>query len=313
MTASRDPDSLIRAFLREGEEELHDQVYDAVRAAIDHKRQRVVIGPWRTPTMNKFVTIGLGAAAVVVLLLVGVQLLGSGGGGFGNAPSPSPEASVAEPTATPEPSVAAPTSSADAFLPEGPIAVWESQHELAPTVTMTISAPGWTYHTVGTFAAWVEKGETVDNMPTALVLPSSLPPGTGFYVYGDPCQSASTTPETPATTVEEIVAALAAQPSRGASDPVDVTVDGFAGTMITLHVPDDADFAECEGGEFASYTIEGEESWQWHQGPGQIDDFWFVDAEGSIVEIRVSYRPDTPTELLEEMRAIVESTTLQFP
>ena len=64
MTASRDPDRLIHAFLLEGEEQLQDQVYDAVRAEIEQKRQRAVFGPWRTPTMNKFVTIGLGAAAV---------------------------------------------------------------------------------------------------------------------------------------------------------------------------------------------------------------------------------------------------------
>ena len=54
MTSSRDPDRLIHAFLMEGEEELHDQVYDAVRAVIEQKPQRAGFGPWRTLTMNKF-------------------------------------------------------------------------------------------------------------------------------------------------------------------------------------------------------------------------------------------------------------------
>ena len=67
MTASRDPDRLIHEFLLEGEEQLQDQVYDAVRAEIEQKRQRAVFGPWRTPTMNKFVTIGLAAAVAVVV------------------------------------------------------------------------------------------------------------------------------------------------------------------------------------------------------------------------------------------------------
>ena len=40
MTASRDPDRLIHDFLFEGEEQLQDQVYDAVRAEIEQKRQR---------------------------------------------------------------------------------------------------------------------------------------------------------------------------------------------------------------------------------------------------------------------------------
>jgi len=304
MTTSRDPDRLIRAFLDEGEEQLQDQIYDEVRAAIEQRRQRTFIGPWRTPLMNRFVTFGLAAAAVVVIgLFLGYQLLGPTNLGGPGAPTATPE-----PTATPRPSVE-PTSSADAFIPEGPFLVWDSPSAEAPAITMTISAPGWIYHT--DFSA-LEKGEEVDNMPEALVLSGSLPPGTGFYVYGDPCQWASTTPEVPATTADEIVAALAGQSSRDASDPVDVTLGGYAGKMITLHVPDDADFADCDGGEFASYTIEGEDRWQWHQGPGQIDDFWFVDVEGSIVEIRAMYRPDTPRELVEEMRTFVESTTFQF-
>ena len=99
MTAPRDPERLIQTFLHEGEERLEDQVYDAVRAQIERKRQRAFIGPWRTPNMNKFVTIGLGAAAVVVVVLIGAQLLGSPGGGLGNPSSPSQE-----PTATAEPS-----------------------------------------------------------------------------------------------------------------------------------------------------------------------------------------------------------------
>ena len=76
MNARRDPDRLIHAFLLEGATELADQVYDAVRDRIEQKRQRVVIGPWRMPDMNKLVPIGLGAAAVVVVLVVGTQLLG---------------------------------------------------------------------------------------------------------------------------------------------------------------------------------------------------------------------------------------------
>jgi hypothetical protein len=98
MTAYRHPDRLIRAFIREGDEELQDQVYDAVRAAIERKRQWAVIGPWRTPSMSKFVTIGLGAAAVVILLFVGVQLSRSGGSGLGGAPADSPD-----PTRSPTP------------------------------------------------------------------------------------------------------------------------------------------------------------------------------------------------------------------
>lgn len=319
MNARRDPDRLIHAFLLEGEETMGDQVYDAVRAEIEQTRQRAFIGPWRMPTMNKIVGLGLAAAAVVVAVLIGAQFLGSPSGNVGGPGGDATATPVPEPTPTSEPSAAAPTSSADAFLPEGPFLVWDPlvsdpPFEGAPSVTMTIPASGWAYLD---FQALI-KGEEVDNLPEVSVIPGSLPPGTGYYVYGDPCQWASTKPETPATTVDEVIAALGAQASRDASEPVDVTVGGYAGKMITLHVPEDADFGECDGRKFASYEgpdVPGmpDGPWQWHQGPGQIDDFWFIDVEGSLVEIRALYRSDTPTELVAEMRTLVESSTFEFP
>jgi hypothetical protein len=98
MTTRRDPDQLIHRFVLEGSERLDDQIYDAVRASIEQKSQRVVIGPWRTPIMSKFLTLGLGAAAVVVALVVGTRLLAPPGPpGPGGAPSvtPSPTPSSA--------------------------------------------------------------------------------------------------------------------------------------------------------------------------------------------------------------------------
>jgi hypothetical protein len=96
MTTSRDPDRLIHAFLLEGAEQLDDQVYDVVRADIEQKRQRVVIGPWRVPTVSKLLPIGLGAAAVIAVLFIGSRFIGSPSSSVGGAPS-------AEPTATSSP------------------------------------------------------------------------------------------------------------------------------------------------------------------------------------------------------------------
>ena len=113
MTTSRDPERLIHAFVREGAEQLDDQVYDAVRAEIEQKRQRVVIGPWRVPNMSKLVPIGLGAAALIAVLFVGSRFVGS------------PSSNVGGPAvvASPTPASAEPTSSAGVFLPEGPFIV----------------------------------------------------------------------------------------------------------------------------------------------------------------------------------------------
>jgi hypothetical protein len=101
MTASRDPDRLIHAFLQEGEELLQDPIYDAVRAEIDTKRQRAFIGPWRIASMNRFLAIGAAAVAVLVVVVIGSQLLGSRtnlGGGGDATPTPQPT-----PTSSPTP------------------------------------------------------------------------------------------------------------------------------------------------------------------------------------------------------------------
>src|SRR6185436_2106971 len=97
-----DPDRLIRAFLAEGAEQLADPIYDAVRAEVERKRQRVVIGPWRLPTMNKIVPIGLGAAAVVVAVIIGTRVIGPAAPGNVGAVPPSPSsAPTAAPSASP--------------------------------------------------------------------------------------------------------------------------------------------------------------------------------------------------------------------
>ena len=82
----------------------------------------------------------------------------------------------------------------------------------------------------------------------------------GPYVPADPCQWQSTMPDSPATTVDEIVAALASQATRDASEPVDVTVDGHPGMSITLHVPGDipfsageVDYTDCDENHFCTF------------------------------------------------------------
>jgi hypothetical protein len=152
----------------------------------------------------------------------------------------------------------------------------------------------------------------------------------GILVYDDACLREHPVANSPARTAAEVAAALAAQPGRGASVPEDVTVGGYPGMMVTLHVPDDlaispvtepdgftyASFDDCRQGEYSSYTLEGLDgvgagSWRWHQGPGQIDTFWIVEVDGAIVIIDAMYRADTPAERIEEMRAIVESATFE--
>jgi hypothetical protein len=297
MTASRDPDRLIHRFLLEGEEQLQDQVYDAVRAEIEQKPQRAIFGPWRTPIMNRIVGFGLAAVAVVAVVIIGSQLLGSPTGGVGSQATPSPEA-----TPTPEPSVAEPSST-----PEGQF-VLEHPNGTGPAVTVTFPGPGWN----GQDGVVVRNngGDPPDG--AAIIGPFFG----DLYVYGDPCQWSTTMPDTPATTVDEAVAALAAQASRDASAPVDITVDGYAGKSITLHVPDDARFSDCDEATFASWAGGGDDPSagpsRYHQGPGQIDELWILDVDGQLIVMDAMYGAETSAEHLAELHAVLESMTFDL-
>jgi len=313
MTASRDPDRLIHAFLDEGLDELPDPVYDAVRDRIETTRQRAVIGPWRTSDMNRYLKWGLAAAAVVVIAVVAINLL-PGSPAPGGEPSATPEPSVAEPSVA-EPSTEPSTAGG---LPVGSSFVLgdgqPSGNEIGSVaMTVTIPAPGW-------------GGEPDDGI---LVKNDNADPPEGsamivwagvdhLYVYGDPCDWSSTRPETPSTTVDEVVAALAAQASRDASAPVDITLDGYVGKAITLHVPDDiaysaGEFTDCDQGKFGSWSMGTTDlsPHRYAQGPGQIDEVWVLDVDGLMVVIDWAHYAGTPQADVDELRAIVDSITFE--
>jgi hypothetical protein len=113
--SDRDVSRAIRSWLHEDRHEDASHIAGAVLDQVEATPERRAGWPaWRTPTMNRFITFGLGAAAVVVIgILLGAQLLGepTSIGGRGEA-TPTPEASsIPTPTATPEPTpspVAAP-------------------------------------------------------------------------------------------------------------------------------------------------------------------------------------------------------------
>jgi hypothetical protein len=316
MTTSRDPDRLIRAFLTEGDETLQDRVYDAVRAHIEDTPQRAGSGAWRMPIMNRIVGFGLAAAAVVAAVIIGAQLLGSPGGGFGgpgDEPSPTPQASVADPS--PEP------TAAWTGIPEGPAVITNS--DAGPLqVTVDITTPGWS--TLTGFDGMTKDDDGLDAPETvgAALLAWTWPAGTEFLVYGDPCQWSSSAPETPLTTPDEIATAFAAQAQTEAADPVDVTVGGYAGKSVTLQVPltyEQADatreeeFAACDNSEFVYYGTGDEVVARNAQGPGEFDELWILDVDGSIVILNAVYSPETPSELVDELRALAESATFEAP
>jgi hypothetical protein len=192
-------------------------------------------------------------------------------------------------------------------MPETALVVKEPD-DFGPGITVTNPYSGWSFDIE---FGHLFKGDEVGNVPEAEILLWSFPAGTEFYVPADPCQSESTMPATPATRPNEISSALAAQASRDASAPVDVTIGGYAGKSLTVHVPDDVVYADCEGETYLSYATGDDPGARTQEGPGQIDEMWILDVEGSPVIISAHYRPDSRAELVEEMRDIAQSATFQ--
>lgn len=267
--------------------------FERTRTSRQHGRYRALLGRMQ---MNRSV-LGLAGAAAVVLVAAVALNAGPAGPGVGGpasaVPSPSPS-----PTASP--SSPAPSGAARG-LPQGPHVLWS----LGVRMNVAITAPGW-YGAPND--GILVKSENSDAPDGAGLIVFAGDPG-GLYVYGDPCSWSTTRPAEPAGTVDELVTALTAQASRAATAPVDITIDGHAGKSITLHVPEDAVFTDCDEGYFASWGVMGEDPARWHQDPGQIDELSILDVDGELVVLDAAYYEGTPEAVIEEMRAIVASTT----
>lgn len=271
-----------------------------LRATFERTRQTRQQGGWQHVLgrlqMNRMI-LGLGGAAVVVLAAVLALGLYFNNPGVGSPPSPSPTTEPSpNPTATLEPS---PTP--DAGIDVGEFVLHDGRY-FDQVIRVTIPAPGWSGAQGGGILVKNENHDTPDG--AAMIVFG----GDELFVYRDPCQWRTTRPDAPAATVDELVTALVAQASRDASTPVDITVDGYVGKSITLHVPDDAVFRECDRGEFRTlvHNPVGDEA-RYHQDPGQIDQLWIVDVNGTPVVIDAAYYDGTPADHIAEMRAIVES------
>jgi hypothetical protein len=282
----------------EGPTPLPDTVRDAVRAQLPKTKQTGTFsGPVRDIYMNRSMDTparwGLVAAVVIGAVIIGGALI-FGGGGVGSPPAPTPSPSV-EPSAPSTPAGEEPTETV----------LWNDASGVG-TISFTMPSSGWDVYASDGYATVSGYDDT-----GFLVFPGDL------WIYGDPCTWSTTTPDTPATTVDEIIAALASQASRDASEPSDITVAGYSGRSITLQVPDDPEWdADCDEGTFGTLAADDEGDGEpatapqrFQQGPAQIDEFWVLDVDGRPVALDITYWPDTPQQVIDEIYAVVESVT----
>jgi hypothetical protein len=215
MTARHDLDRRLNDFLRDGPTELPYQSFDAVRDRTDQTGQRVVLGPWRLPEMNKIVTIGLGAAAVVVAVFVGAQFFGSPNGSLGSDPSPTLDATATpEPTPTPEP------SSSPLAAPPLSGTYTSTQHGI------TLSYPeGWTVEAAT--EPWTESDYSLLVDPATPYIDFLFDPTLGDHLF----LNVSSQPIGDATPGEWTADKMAG--TEGCTPTEPVTVDGAGGLIGT--------------------------------------------------------------------------------
>ena len=307
MTASRDPDGLIRAFLDEGPTDLADRSYDAVRSRIDRTRQRVVIGPWREPRMSNIARFAIAAAAVLVVAVVGYNFLPGGNGPGATGPSPSPS-----PTATPTPT---PTAA-----PTGPFALLAGSVPAGTYVTHPFLAPNDSIGFQVTLPAGWEAGapsagrEPVGVAPTApgYAWPDGMSMGflTITSLEGDPCDWKEPTDIEVGPTVDELVMALAANPGYETTVPADVTLGGFGGKRIDVQVPAGLDLATCDDGQFHVWAM-GDGQTIYAQGPEGRFRLWVLDVQGSPVIVMTHDFPGTSSGDQAELQAVVDSIQIE--
>lgn len=310
MSADRDTTRIVRAWLDEGVTQLPDRVLDAVLDQVPATRQRRVRWwPARRPgPLNTLLAFGLAAAVVAAIaVFIGINSLGTSGmnvGGPGVDLTPAPAPTTAEPS---------PSDAADGDLPVGAFVLSDGRFEQdlrSLPVTVTIPGPGW----YGTPSGGI-LGDIPEEQDFADGDAWMIGPFTGdIYVPANPCDWSTTMPDTPAATVDEVVAALQGQASREASEPVEIRVDGHPGKSITLRVPDDADFRECDlnrlSGDAEFCTLSQDYPavcHRWQQFPGQIDEMWILDVDGTVAVVDASWGPATPDDALAELRSIMES------
>ena len=177
-------------------------------------------------------------------------------------------------------------------------------------VRFTVPA-GWTWH-----GRYLSKGGV------------GLPDGAAIYffggpvqVYADPCHWAAAGSDPPTgRSVTDLMAALAAQPMRGAGTAIDrranflSVANRWPGMTVELTVPNDINFGGCDGGQFRSWGP-GNHT-RSNQGPGQRDLVWAVAGTGVKyagrlgVIIDAASFPGTPADVMSEIDAILGSVAV---
>ena len=294
MTAPRDTDRLIRAFLHEGGTELPDRAFDAVRSDIHRTRQRVVIGPWREPDMSNLARVAIAAAAVIAVGFAWVNFGPSQSPGVAGRPTPSPSVS-------PSPSAGAAIQDLKTFGEITPgryrLAVGVDGSASTPRLVVTVPA-GWTTED----GIFIIKNYGAD---AGLGFGSWIIDGT----LVDPCTDHR--PVTPKPSgIDALAQALTHQPKTTAKPPTDATIDGYRGKVVEVTVA--TDISKCGTGRdsFWIWTSSYGDG-RYVQDSDETDRIWILDVEGQRFTFNARIPTRTTAADRAELEAMIQSIEIE--
>ena len=134
-------------------------------------------------------------------------------------------------------------------------------------------------------------------------------------LFADSCHWKDNATEPPiGPTVDDLIAAISSHSERTPTAPEQVNVGGRAGKAIEWSVPADVDFAKCDDGIYASWTMS---TWRgdvlgvrsdWAR--SQVDRIYALDVGGTRLVMEENWIPGTTDAERAAMHAIVESLTI---
>ena len=283
MSTDRDTTRIVRSWLQEGVTALPDRVLDAVLDELPTSPQRrTVWGPARGLfRMNKASAFALGAAVVVFVAILGYRLLSPAGSSVGGA------AATPTQTASPMawPALLGLDLAAGTYLSDGP----------APVRT-TITVPdGWIACGTGSAEFGVCAGPGDARGVTVSIVDN---------VVSDPCDRSRALLDPPVgASVDDLVSALSNLSGFEATDPIDITLDGFEGKELELTAPANPPCALGDIG-LGTWTIPGGTN---GVGPGEVNLLRILDVDGVRVMMAAAHQPVASANLIAEVRAIFDS------
>jgi hypothetical protein len=92
------------------------------------------------------------------------------------------------------------------------------------------------------------------------------------------------------------MAAVASRPERKPSQPAPLTLSSWSGKVVEWSVPLDANFADCDLGQYQTWTVSnwggGDVGQRFQQAPGQMNRYYALDINGTRLVIDESWGTD---------------------